>query len=285
MCSGSSKACLRALPDSQHDQVDDLLLPVEHAGRAAAAAPRRGASTGVRAQAACAAGPGANASSTSAVARLRDVRQRRPPSGERTSTVRPVVATSRRVSARDVAPVEGVRRGAGRARGRAGPRPPARRTGCWALMYREYVSPVSPDTPAGPVRPAPHRHPGRGHARGARDARGDAGQCSRPRRCLTRSTRRAACSTRWRKAGWLRVRASTARVHGRQAGRVDGQHQVAARPGGTAPRARRTGSARPAGRCRGRRRRPRREAQLAGAAGPSTTSGEKAAGRARSRRG
>ena len=30
MWSGSSKACLRALPDSQHDQVDDLLLPVEH---------------------------------------------------------------------------------------------------------------------------------------------------------------------------------------------------------------------------------------------------------------
>ena len=204
---------LAGLARLPHDQVEDLVLPVEHqvvqaqqgggALRRAASAPRRPAPSRAR----------ANARSTSASSDCGTWASGAPSSGERTSTVRPVEAHQRGRSGRRRSPGPAAYDAVGSCSGSCGPSTtgsPAG-VGVGALMYREYVSPVSPDTPAGPVRPAPHRHPGRGHARGARDARGDAGQRSRPRRCLTCSTRRAACSTRSRKAGLVRVRASTAR--------------------------------------------------------------------------
>ena len=63
-CSGSSKACLRALPFSQHDQVDDLVLAVEH--DVVQSQQHRGRTpTGVRAQATWASRARVNASATS----------------------------------------------------------------------------------------------------------------------------------------------------------------------------------------------------------------------------
>ena len=99
MCSGSSKACLRALPDSQHDQVDDLVLAVEHQvvqpqqGRGALV--ERGARPGrLRPP-----GPAERLGDVVVASTAACAPSGCPVSGEDTTTDSPLVATSRRVSA------------------------------------------------------------------------------------------------------------------------------------------------------------------------------------------
>ena len=98
MCSGSSKACLRALPDSQHDQVDDLVLAVQDQVVQAQQDRRAVVERGARPRGLGTAGPRERLLDVG-LARLRDDRERRAVERGVQVTPVPVVAISRSVSA------------------------------------------------------------------------------------------------------------------------------------------------------------------------------------------
>ena len=102
---------LAGLAGLQADQVDDLVLAVEHQVVQPEQGLRRGRSSGVRAQASWARRARRNASSTSSSRDCGMCASGWSPIGDRTSTVRPEVATRRSVRLADVAAVERVRRG------------------------------------------------------------------------------------------------------------------------------------------------------------------------------
>ena len=98
MWAGSSKACLRALPDSQtiRSMISSWRSSTRSCSRSAAAAR---SATGVRAQAVCARRARRKASATSASLDCGTCASGWPVSGEETTADSPDVATSRWVSA------------------------------------------------------------------------------------------------------------------------------------------------------------------------------------------